>query len=330
MLFQYGSLGVTTLGRLTRITDLRGVWADEARDFTPWLALAENLAILSEHLGLGPEGLEMEAVEKFVGPYKADILCRDTTSGNWVLIENQLGKTDHSHLGQILVYAAGLNCKTIIWISKSITPEHKIAVEWLNRLATDGTSFYALEIELWRIGDSQIAPSFNTVVRPSEPARQAETAKSGLEGGDAFTPAKQELLEYWQAFEVYLGKRQSLVRPVSPLAQNWLVHSIGKSGVNLNSSWNRRQNWVRAELYLTGPKASSHFQQLREHKEDIEAALGYVLDWYDAAAADRRIFVSRSFPNVANRETWPAQHEWLAEHLEGLHRVFHDLVRGLQ
>ncbi|MGB3317258.1 MAG: DUF4268 domain-containing protein [Albidovulum sp.] len=318
------------LGRLTRITGLRDTWPDEARDFTPWLAQQENLAILSEHLGLGPEGLEKEAVEKFVGPYKADILCRDTTTGNWVLIENQLEKTDHSHLGQILVYAAGLNCKTVIWISKKITPEHKVAVEWLNRLATDGTSFYALEIELWRIGDSAIAPSFNTVVRPSEPARLAESAKSGLDGAEGLTAAKQDLFEYWQAFEQVLAKHQSVVRAVSPLAQNWLVHSIGKSGVTLNSSWNRKQNWVRAELYLTGPQADSYFQQLRDHREALEAALGFNLDWYDGATSDRRIFVTKTFPNVADRESWPAQHEWLAQQLEDLHRVFHDYVRNLK
>lgn len=321
---------MSELGRLRRITDLRETWPDEARDFTPWLARPENLAVLSEHLGLGPEGLEKAAVEKFVGSYKADILCRDTTTGNWVLIENQLEKTDHSHLGQILVYAAGLSCKTVIWISKAITPEHKVAVEWLNRLATDGTSFYALEIELWRIGDSAIAPSFNTVVRPSEPARLAESAKSGLDGGDGLTPAKQDLFEYWQAFEQLLAKRPSVVRAVSPVAQNWITHSIGKSGVNLNSSWNRKQNWVRAELYLTGPKADSYFHQLRDHQEALESALGFQLDWYDGAASDRRIFVSRTFSNVADRESWPAQHEWLAQRLEELHRVFHDYVRNLK
>lgn len=318
-----------TLGRLTRVTDLRGIWADEARDFTPWLARPENLSILSEHLGLGPEGLELEAVEKFVGPYKADILCRDTTTGNWVLIENQLERTDHSHLGQILVYAAGLNCKTVIWISKAVTPEHKVAVEWLNTLASDGTSFHALEIELWRIGDSPIAPSFNTVVRPSDPARQAENAKTGLVDG-ALTPARQELVEYWQAFETLLAERRGPVRAVAPLAQNWLVHSIGRAGLTLNASWNRKQNWVRAELYLTGAKAEGYFRQLLERRAEIEATSGFALDWYEAAAMDRRIFVTRSFPNVSDRQSWPEQHQWLAARLEDLHRAFHDPVRALQ
>jgi Domain of unknown function (DUF4268) len=317
-----------TLGRLERITDLRRIWPDEARDFTPWLARPENLSILSEHLGLGPEGLELEAVERFVGPYKADILCRDTTTGKWVLIENQLEKTDHSHLGQLLVYAAGLDCKTIVWISRAVTPEHKVAVEWLNSLASTDTAFHALEIELWRIGESPVAPSFNSVVRPSEAARQAETAKSGLEQGD-LTPAKQELLDYWRSFEALLADRRGRVRAVAPLAQSWLVHSIGRAGVSLNSSLNRRQNWVRSEIYLTGPKADTNFRALAAQRSEIEAELGASLTWYDASASDRRIYAEKVFPSVVDRQSWVAQHLWLIDQLEALHRVFHDRVRTL-
>jgi Domain of unknown function (DUF4268) len=320
---------VSGLGRLIRITDLRKTWPDEARDFTPWLARPENLAVLSEHLGLGPEGLELEAVEKFVGPYKADILCRDTTAGNWVLIENQLEKTDHSHLGQLLVYAAGLDCKTIIWISKSVTPEHRFAIEWLNAMSTAGTSFYALEIELWQIGDSAIAPSFNTVVRPNDSARQAETAKSSLVD-QTLSPARQELFEFWKNFEEHLAARRGAVRAVSPLAQNWLVHSIGKAGVGLNTSWNRREGWVRAEIYLTGLRADDYFKQLLSQKDAVEVALGEPLQWYDGALSDRRIYLSRQFKTLADRSQWPAQHEWLVEAVERLHDVFHDRIRSLQ
>ena len=316
------------LGRLERLTDLRGVWDDEARDFTPWLAKPENLSILSEHLGLGPEGLEVEAMEKFVGPYKADLLCRDTTNGKWVLIENQLEKTDHSHLGQLLVYGAGLDCHTIVWISRKVTPEHKVAIEWLNSLTSNETSFFALEIELWRIGDSPIAPSFNSVVRPSEAARRAETAKSGLADG-TITPARQELLDYWQAFESLLTKRQGPVRAVAPLPQNWIVHSIGKTGVSLYTSLNRKQNWIRAEVYLTGPKADANFRALKEQRMEIEAALGGALVWYDSSALDRRIFLERTFPNITEPQGWSVQHQWLVDSVEGLYRVFHDRIRAL-
>src|SRR5687768_14233886 len=88
---------VNNLGRLERV-DLRNIWLSEASDFTPWLARKENLDILGETLRID---LELEAQERPVGPFRADILCKDTETDRWVLIENQLERTDHVHLGQL-------------------------------------------------------------------------------------------------------------------------------------------------------------------------------------------------------------------------------------
>ena len=93
------------LERLQRL-DVRKAWENEAKDFTPWLARPESLALLAETLHLPPDGLELEAQEKAVGPFRADILCRNTENDSLVLIENQLERTDHTHLGQLVTYAA--------------------------------------------------------------------------------------------------------------------------------------------------------------------------------------------------------------------------------
>ena len=94
-----------SLGRLDSV-ELRKAWESESGDFTPWLAREENLKLLGETIGIE---LECEAQEKDVGPFRADILCKDTSNGTWVLIENQLEKTDHCHPGQLLTHAAGMN-----------------------------------------------------------------------------------------------------------------------------------------------------------------------------------------------------------------------------
>ena len=122
------------LGRLTRVAERRGTWPDEARAFTPWLTEAENLSMLSDFL-LEPDGLELEAVERLVEPYRADILRRMTDDGSWVLIENHLERTNHSHLGQIVTYAAGLDARLVVSISAGVTLEHRAAVAWLNQIA---------------------------------------------------------------------------------------------------------------------------------------------------------------------------------------------------
>ena len=92
---------------------MRDYWVDEARDFTPWLAEEENLALLADTLGLS---LELVGTEQRVGPFKADIVAKD--GDDTVIIENQLDATDHKHLGQLLVYAAGRNAKTVVWVAK--------------------------------------------------------------------------------------------------------------------------------------------------------------------------------------------------------------------
>ena len=94
------------LGKVIRV-NVREAWKNEASHFTPWLASEQGLELLQDALEMD---LEVEATEQFIGPFKADIVARrtDTPDEHWVLIENQLEKTDHRHLGQLLTYAAGL------------------------------------------------------------------------------------------------------------------------------------------------------------------------------------------------------------------------------
>lgn len=109
------------LGRLERV-DVRTVWPNEAQDFTPWRAWSENITLLGEVIGLD---LEVESQVSSVGPFRADILCKDTTTGHYVLVENQLERTNHMHLGQLLTYAAGLEAVTIVRVAARFTDEHR-------------------------------------------------------------------------------------------------------------------------------------------------------------------------------------------------------------
>ncbi|WP_143710462.1 hypothetical protein [Tabrizicola sp. TH137] len=150
------------LGKLHRIKNIRSVWPDEARNFTPWLAEADNLAELAEAIGLDRDGLEVEGIEKSIGTFSADIVCRSTSpNGGLVVIENMFGKSDHDHLGKLLTYASGTEARTVILIAETIREEHRAALDWLNAISDDDHSFFACEIELWRIGDSPPAPRFN-------------------------------------------------------------------------------------------------------------------------------------------------------------------------
>jgi len=133
-------------------------WSKEAHEFTPWLA--QNISRLSNAIGLE---LEVENTEVAAGPYSADILAKDTATDQYVVIENQLEKTDHDHLGKALTYASVLDATCIIWVATEFTPEHTKALDWLNDHTTEDISFYGVQIELWKIDDSKPALRFNII-----------------------------------------------------------------------------------------------------------------------------------------------------------------------
>ena len=141
-----------------RRVQLRDIWPHEAHDFTPWLA--ENLVFLAEALGMD---LELEATEKRVGDFRADIVGRNRTDSSRVIIENQLEKSNHPHLGKVLTYAAGLDAAIIIWIAEKFRPEHRDVLNWLNRNTSAALQFFGVEIEVFQIADSPYAPEFTVV-----------------------------------------------------------------------------------------------------------------------------------------------------------------------
>ncbi len=113
------------LGTLRRV-DLRTFWEDEAREFTPWLASAGNLKLLGEAIGIE---LEFEATESRVGIFKADIVAKEVGTDDRVIIENQLERTDHNHLGKLLTYGSGLGAKVVAWVAEEISDEHRRAMD---------------------------------------------------------------------------------------------------------------------------------------------------------------------------------------------------------
>ena len=138
--------------------DLRAIWPHEAQDFTPWLAA--NLIFLAKPLGMD---FERAATEKRVGDFRADIVCHDRIDDTRVVIENQLDQSNHQHLGKVLTYAAGLDAATIIWIAKEFRPEHREALNWLNRNTRAALRFFGVELAVFQIMDSPYAPEFTVV-----------------------------------------------------------------------------------------------------------------------------------------------------------------------
>lgn len=323
-------MSTPALGKLEQVS-LRSTWSDESGDFTPWLAKPENLALLGDTLGLD---LEPEDEEVAVGPFSADILCKDTSDGSWVVVENQIEKTDHRHLGQILTYTAGLSAKTVIWIASKFTDEHRAALDWLNENTKDDISFFGLEIELWRIGNSDPAPKFNIISKPNDWAKAVKKQADAPSG--ATTPHKQLQLEFWTALREHLVTTTKL-KPHRAQPQHWLVLPIGRSGIQLNaivSAWNNvTESYgvpeIRVELTLMSQQAKEQFAALEQRKSEFAKAIDLPLHWHNPPERKQcRVYV-RAEMDFTDRNTWPACFAWLQRYLERFAEVFGPVVKEL-
>ena len=124
--------------------NLRTEWAHEARDFTPWLD--KNINELSLEIDVP---IQVIGREVSIGRLRADLVGQEIRSKCLVIIENQLSKTDHEHLGKLLTYAANIDAKVLIWVAPKIRIEHRTVLEWLNKNLTNIYCF-GVEVELFQ------------------------------------------------------------------------------------------------------------------------------------------------------------------------------------
>ena len=309
------------LGSLKRV-DLREFWRDEAREFTPWLASEQNLRLLGEAIGID---LEVESTETRVGAFKADIVAKEAGTEDRIIIENQLERTNHDHLGKLLTYASGLGAKTVVWVAAELSDEHRRAIDWLNEITTDQYAFFGLEIELWRIGESEPAPKFNLVCQPNDWAR---TLTGGPEGAEP-TETKLAQLEFWSALVEFAKPRNTGLSFQKPRPQHWYNISIGRSHFHLSLTVNTKLARVGCQLYMTShPQSKRAFALLKEDQADIESILG-PLEWRELTTKRACRIVAYRPGDIGDRGTWPELQGWLLDRAVAFQRVFGPRVRAL-
>lgn len=310
------------LGRLEPVS-AREVWADEARDFTPWLAREDNINLLGETIGIE---LEVEATEKSVGPFKADILCKDTTDGHYVLIENQLEKTNHTHMGQLVTYASGLHAATIVWIANPFRDEHRAALDWLNEITGDDFRFFGLEVEVWKIGDSQMAPKFNIVSKPNDWFDSSISSPSI----ETYSDTKAMQLEFWTKLRELMDDSKSPVRGTKPRPQHWNTFSIGRSDFGLGASMNTQSGFLRVAINCKKSHREAHYALLLEERNQIEAEFGEPLEWEPLPGKKvKRIAIYHRDIDPTNKANWTEQLAWLQDRLERMNQVFRNRIKAL-
>jgi len=310
------------IGKLEKV-DIRDLWKGEATDFTPWLAKDENISQLGEVVGIELEVIEQE---RNVGPFRADILCRTILDGHFVLIENQLEKTDHTHLGQILTYAAGLDAVTVIWIAKQFTEEHRATIDWLNRITDEQFNFFGIEIEAYQIGDSLPAPYFQMVSKPNDWSRTVRTAATSQD----LTETKSLNLEYWTAMKSYFESKGTFLKSQKPSPQHWSNFALGRSNFWMSAIMGVRDNFSRVELSIGSENAKEYFQKLKEKfEQESYEKIDDGLIWDEMPEKKVSMIYLKRDAKVSQKSDWDSQHQWFMETLEKFDKFFRPKIKQL-
>lgn len=291
-----------TLGKMKRITDLRAVWSHEAHDFTKWLAEESNLQELSDAVGID---INLEERESSVGNFNVDLYATENGTGRKIIIENQLEDTDHDHLGKLITYASGKGAEVIIWIVKRARDEHRQAIEWLNQHTDSNLGFFLVEIELWQIEESLLAPKFNIVEKPND---WAKTMKSI----DGLSETDRLKLEFWQAFNDQMGGNAVFTREFSirkPQPQNWYDLAIGTSSYYISLNINTQKKKIDAGIYI--PSDKEIFHKFEEQADVFKQAIGNDIEFRDAGKSSR-ILIYHTI-NVKDRTKWSEAATWMFE-----------------
>ncbi len=191
------------------------------------------------------------------------------------------------------------------------TEEHRQAIDWFNRNISENISFFLVQIEVYKIGDSDPAPKFNIIC---EPNNWGKTLKSSGTG-DAVSTTKLLQMEFWEGLKSYAAEKGTRVSfNHTPQPKHWFNISIGTSRCHIALTINTQKGYVGCEVYIRNDKAL--FDNFHKNKEKIEAAIGSELEWMELPdATASRILITKK-GNPKDRKQWDDYYAWCVETVE--------------
>lgn len=291
---------MVSLGRLEEIKNLREVWKDEAKDFTPWLSEDDNISLLSDAIGID---ITVEERESDVGAFHVDLFARESGTDRRIIIENQIEDTNHTHLGQLITYAAGKSAEIIIWIVKRARDEHRAAIEWLNNHTDDEIGFFLCELKLYKIDDSHPAVKFEVIEEPNNWSKSLNSA------GNQYS---QEHLEYWESFTDYASSKDifSDFSCYKAHGRNYQDIKCEPRTFIFNVVRETKKGELKVGFYTHNREV---YDRIYENKEAVEANLDFMIEWHDTPNTKHRKFYTKKsvdFSNIKDRER---QFDWIIE-----------------
>jgi len=309
-------------GKLEKV-DLRELWRGGIADFNLWLSEEDNIVELGQVTGME---LQIQKQEIKGGVSQADILCKNLLTDQFVLIGNQLDRTDHTHLGKLLTGAAGMEAVTIIWIAKAFTEEHQAALNWLNEINDQSVRFFGIELEAYKIGDSLPAPEFNIVVRPDSWIKTPKQSASSQK----LTDIELLQLEYWQELKSFMEANHSIVQLLGTPPKSWFNVAKDKGKYFLSVNVNSQDSSLNIWLNIIGENSKEDFDKLCENAyKDSLIEVNQDLKWYKIRAKIGCTVTLKAYADFMERKDWMNQFAWFKENLEKFDKFFRPKIDEL-
>lgn len=308
-------------GEITNVP-MNAIWEHEERHFTPWLA--QNISKLGD--ALGGMQLEVEQTEVYAGNFQLDIKARDVATNKTVVIENQIYKTDHKHLGQLITYASFFKAEIIIWISQEITEEHRSAIDWLNNSTHENIQFYAVEANIIKIDDSRPALNFKLKAFPNEWEKSA-----GNTGSTATTETGELYRAFYQKLIDELREKHHFTNARLGQPQSWYSFTSGTKGCIYGCSFARGSK-VRAEIYIDTVNKETNKEILKAfelRKAELNSEFGEELTFEELPTKRAsRIAVYRDGDIYADSQNLVEIKAWCIEKLLKFRQVFSNKLKA--
>lgn len=304
---------MSTIGKLKEI-DVRNLWQHEQYDFSKWLAKENNLEYLNDILGLTVTDIN---TEEYVGPFRCDIVAKDETTNDVIIIENQLEPTNHEHLGKTITYAAGLNAKYIVWIAKKAKEEHRAAIEWLNNNSSQNINFFLIEIHAYQIGESEPAPLFKVIEQPNDFIKTDKKSSKNNE----LNKTQSERLIFWDQFNQAVTEHDKPFNIRKATTDHWYDVALGTSSAHIAITLVNKENKIGIEIHISDDK--DLFDKLYNNKEAIESEFGAELKWsrLDKRKASRIIYYINGL-NFDDHSNYPDLDEKIITNVLKMRKVF--------
>jgi hypothetical protein len=292
-----------SLGRVAFVP-VRDVWPNEASSFTPWLL--QNETILGDLLGIE---VSLTKNEHKVGDFSLDLLGTNLSNDTALIVENQLARTDHSHLGQLLTYAGGLEPSTIVWIATEFRDEHRAALDWLNEVTDEQTHFFGVVVKAIRIDDSPPAPWLELVVQPNQWSEVTKRAAQSVNSSET----QDRYLRFWETFLHNQRDKHPGFATKHPVARHWISLNTGVSGITVGMNMLRKRMKVDIYFESSAETNAERLGHLMNHRKLVETTFGATLSWEELE--DRRAarigFYGEG--SLLDEENWPTYQDWLAD-----------------